>query len=100
MCAAGPFLLMVILFMLLKKISETDFTERFDGLGKKRTAGCQDLQAPGWNNSVSTDETAPKWAGGKADGKCRTYKKGNYYGWGVCNSFHYGEPFYQRCEKY
>lgn len=59
--------------------------------------GCGNGNA--WQNGISGD-CVGDWAPHKPDGKWRVHKKPNYYGWGVCSDWAYGEPFYARSVKY
>jgi hypothetical protein len=114
-CTIGPFVMLIILLLVLKKLTTMNFAERFvseDPVPCEKTGAscapcdgapegkCIEYRSPGWENSVSADVTAPRWTGGDADGECRVFKRKNYYGYGVCNSYAYGEPYYQRCVKY
>ena len=53
----------------------------------------------GWNNIVSRDCTG-EWTPNEPDGRWRVFKKPNYYGYGLCGSYGYGEPYYARSVKY
>jgi len=113
LCTFGPFLMLAVMLILLKQFTELD-VERFDTTPRACERGgpscapcngapegkCIDSGSRGWENSVSTDYSAPQFPGGEADGRCRVFKRKNYYGWGVCNQPSYGEPFYERCVKY
>jgi hypothetical protein len=112
-CKFGPFLMLGLMFVLLKKflqlrVENFDFTPRACERGSQSCAPCDgapegkciDSGIRGWENSISTDYSAPQFPGGKADGRCRIFKKKNYYGYGPAQPYSYGEPFYERCEKY
>lgn len=53
----------------------------------------------GWQNTVSRDCTGD-WAAHAPDGRWRTFQMPNYYGWGTCGGYSYGEPYYARAVKY
>jgi hypothetical protein len=112
-CKFGPFVMLAVMLVLLKQFTDLN-VEQFDATprGCERGAAscapcdgapegkCLDSGIRGWENSVSTDYSAPQFAGGKADGRCRIFKKKNYYGYGPSAAYSYGEPFYERCVKY
>jgi hypothetical protein len=53
----------------------------------------------GWQNTVSRDCTG-EWASHEPDGTWRKYQMPNYYGYGLCGGYGYGEPYYSRAVKY
>lgn len=53
----------------------------------------------GWQNTVSRDCTG-QWAPHSPDGTWRKFQMPNYYGWGTCGGYSYGEPYYGRAVKY
>lgn len=113
-CKVGPFAMLVTMLFILWKLTTIErFTASASAVPCERGSHncapcggapegqCIDYKSPGWENSVSTDVTAPRWLGGEPDGRCRVFKRKNYYGWNTCNSsYSYGEPFYERCVKY
>ena len=102
-CSLGPFIMLIVMFLLLKKYSEITF-ENFNPTinGCNNPPICSNgTKTTYWENSVINDPTGPKWPGGDANGQCRIFKKKNYYGWNTCNNaYSYGEPFYKRCVQY
>ncbi len=114
-CKVSPFIMLFMMIFILKKLTEISVAENFTNCtaqpcemrkdscapcGGTPEGQCVNFPTAGWNNSVSADLSGPRWPGGDPDGRCRIFKRKNYYGWGACNSYSYGEPFYERCVKY
>ena len=73
--------------LIIAFIAYLIFTSELASEYKREGFGCYDHSAHAYTSNL-------------AMGKARLFKYPHYYGYGVGNGFHYGEPYYVRTVKY